>query len=201
VTETEAGTRPHADETRNRLLEAAATAFADRGFHGTSTRDIAAAAGLSPAAVYVHHRSKEDLLHQISLHGHQATLTLVRGAVATSDRPSAQLVAIVGAFAAYHARANTTARVVNYELAALSEEHLEEILQLRRAIAAEIHGVVERGLSEGAFDTPNPRMAATALLSLGIDIARWYRDEREWTPDDIAAYYAHLALRMVGAKD
>ena len=38
-----------------RLLEAAVAAFADRGFHGTTTRDIATAAGLSPAAVYVHH--------------------------------------------------------------------------------------------------------------------------------------------------
>ncbi|WP_342215837.1 TetR family transcriptional regulator [Nocardia cyriacigeorgica] len=52
-------TEPRGDATRARLLEAAAAAFADKGFNATTTRDIAAAAGMSPAAVYVHHRSKE----------------------------------------------------------------------------------------------------------------------------------------------
>ncbi|KAA1427834.1 TetR family transcriptional regulator [Nocardioides antri] len=200
MTGTAARTRPHADETRNRLMDAAAAAFAERGFHGTSTRDIAAAAGLSPAAVYVHHRSKEELLHQISLRGHVATLELMRHAIASTDDPTGQLIAVVRSFAAYHARANTSARVINYELAALSEDHLAEVLEIRRTITAELRGVVERGVASGAFDTANPRLAATALLSLGIDVARWYREEREWSPDDIGTQYADLALRMVGAQ-
>jgi AcrR family transcriptional regulator len=200
MTDGNGGTRRHADQTRNRLFDAAAAAFAERGFHGTSTRDIAAAAGMSPAAVYVHHRSKEELLHQISRRGHQATLDLVRTAAATTEDPAARLAEVVRSFAVYHAHANTSARVVNYELAALSEEHLAEILELRRAIATELRAVVERGVAAGVFDTPDPRMATTALLSLGIDIARWYRQERDWSPDDIGAYYADLALRMVGAE-
>jgi AcrR family transcriptional regulator len=186
-------------DARSRLVSAATAAFAERGYHATTTRDIAARAGMSPAAVYVHHRSKEELLHQISRRGHQATLDLVRTAAATTEDPAARLAEVVRSFAVYHAYANTSARVVNYELAALSEEHLAEILELRRAIAAELRGVVERGVAAGVFDTPDPRMATTALLSLGIDIARWYRQERDWSPDDIGAYYADLALRMVGA--
>ncbi|WGY02861.1 TetR/AcrR family transcriptional regulator [Nocardioides sp. QY071] len=199
MTDADTGIRPHANQTRSRLLDAALTAFAERGFHATSTRDIAAAAGMSPAAVYVHHRSKEELLHQISRRGHEATLELVRSATAGSEDPVTQLSEVVRAFAVHHAQANTEARVVNYELASLSEEHLAEILRLRREIAAELRGVVERGVAGGAFDTPDPRMATTALLSLGIDIARWYREERDWSPEDVGAYYAELALRMVGA--
>jgi AcrR family transcriptional regulator len=190
--------RTRADETRERIYHAAASAFAERGFHGTSTRDIAAAAGMSPAAVYVHHRSKEELLHHISLRGHQTTLDLVREAATSSDEPSGQLVAVVRAFAVHHARAHTSARVVNYELAALDEQHLPEILERRRQITAEIRGLVERGVAAGVFHTTNPRMTATALLSLGIDIARWYKEGGEWSPEDIGEFYAELALRMVG---
>jgi AcrR family transcriptional regulator len=47
------------DATRARLLDAAIAAFAEKGFNGTTTRDIAAAAGLNPAAVYVHHHCDE----------------------------------------------------------------------------------------------------------------------------------------------
>lgn len=198
MTSTEDGSR--ADQTRARLLDAAVTAFAERGFHGTSTRDIASAAGMSPAAVYVHHKSKEELLYLISRTGHERTLDLIRAAVATADDPAGQLAAAFRAFAVYHAEAHTIARIVNYELASLSEHHLREITVLRRAISGEIRALIERGVEAGVFDTPDPRMAAVTVVSLGIDIARWYRDEGVWTPEDVADYYVDLVLRMVGER-
>jgi AcrR family transcriptional regulator len=189
-----------AEETRARLLDAAVIAFSDKGFHGTTTRDIAAAAGMSPAAVYVHHSSKEELLHLIAWRGHVLTLDLVRQARASADDPADQLAAVTRTFAEHHARNHLSARVVNYELAALTEEHLAEVLELRRAITAEFRGVVETGVRAGVFDTPDAAMAATALLSLGIDITRWYRDDGPWSPTALADFYADLALRMVGAR-
>ena len=39
-----------------------------------------------------------------------------------------------------------------------------------------------------------------AALSLGIDLARWYRDGGTWTPESLADFYADLALRVVGAR-
>ena len=187
-----------AEGARSRLLAAAVEAFATRGFHGTTTRDIAAAAGMSPAALYVHHRSKEELLHQISRAGHEATLALVERAVASADEPVAQLARLVEDFVRHHAVAHTSARVVNYELAALSAPHLAEILELRHRIDLVVRDLVERGVAAGDFTTPDPVMTASALLSLGIDVARWYRDEGVWTPDDVATHYRRLALLMVG---
>ncbi len=184
---------------RDRLQAAAVAAFASKGFHGTTTRDIAAAAGMSPAALYVHHRSKEELLYLISREGHERTLALVREAARGTGDPRRRLRAVVHAFTAHHARGHTSARIVNYELAALSAEHLREIAALRRAIEQEMRDLVDAGVAAGAFTTPNPRMAALALLSLGIDVARWYRDEGEWSPEDVADYYSELALRIVGA--
>jgi AcrR family transcriptional regulator len=192
--------RSRAEATRERLLEAAVAAFAEKGFHGTTTRDIASAAGMSPAALYVHHKSKEELLYLISRSGHERTLALMREGIASSDDPAAQLQRVVHDFAVDHARGHTGARIVNYELAALSLEHLTEIRGIRQQIDQEIRGVVEAGVATGAFDTPDPRMAAVALLSLGIDIARWYSDEGGWTPEDIADRYAEMALRIVGAR-
>jgi AcrR family transcriptional regulator len=185
--------------TQARLLDAAVAAFAARGFHGTTTRDIAAAAGLSPAAVYVHHRSKEDLLHLISSRGHERTLRLVRDTVAAADGPVDRLAAFARTFAAHHARHHTTARIVNYELAALSEPHRAEVAAVRRAIEAEVRALVEDGVRAGVFDVPDPRMTTLALLSLGIDVSRWYDDDGALTPEEVGDHYAALALRMVGA--
>ncbi len=187
-------------DTRARLVEAAVESFATKGFHGTTTRDIASGAGMSPAALYVHHRSKEELLFQISREGHDRTLALVREAVASTPDLREQLLAVVRAFVVHHAEGHTRARIVNYELAALSPEHLAEIAATRRQIEQEMRDLVERGVEAGAFATSDPHMTSLALLSLGIDVARWYRDEGEWTPKQIADHYCELAVRIVGAS-
>ena len=188
-----------ATDARSRLVAAAVESFAAKGFRGTTTRDIASAAGMSPAALYVHHKSKEDLLYLISRTGHERTLQLVKDAVASSNDPVEQLLAVVRGFTVHHARGHTSARIVNYELAALSPEHLHEIVGIRRAIEEEMRRVVGSGVASAAFRTSNPRMTALALLSLGIDVARWYRDEGAWSPEEIADYYCEVALRIVGA--
>ncbi|MEV8508767.1 TetR/AcrR family transcriptional regulator [Actinoplanes sp. NPDC051475] len=189
-----------ADSTRARLLEAAVTAFAAKGYHATTTRDIAAAAGMSPAALYIHHKSKEELLYLIAATGNRAVLTAMRAIAAQSDDPVTQLHEMVHSLAVNHARDHTMARVINTQLEALTPEHLTEIRAIRRATTAEVLGVIERGVTTGAFDTPDPKIAATALLSLSMDIARWYRDEGRWTPEEIATRYAEMALRMLGAQ-
>ena len=190
-----------ASDARTRLARAALDAFASKGFHGTTTRDISTAAGMSPAALYVHHRSKEDLLFEVSRAGHERTLALVQASVARSDAPVEQLAAFVGDFVRDHAVVHTGARVINYELAALSEEHLAVVAAIRRDIDGVLRSVVERGVATGVFTTPDPHMTTLAILSLGIDVARWYRDEGRWSPDEVAEHYRLLALRMVGVAD
>ena len=187
------------DATRARLLEAATEAFAEKGFHGTTTRDIAAAAGMSPAALYVHHRSKEELLYLISRQGHEATLAIAREASKADASADETLRRFMHDFCLHHARHHTSARVVNYELAALSREHATEISGLRHQIEVKVREMVARGVDEGSFTTADPVMSAAALLSLGIDLARWYREGGRWTPEQIAEEYADLALRLVGA--
>ena len=67
-------------EAARRLLVAAVAAFAERGYHATTTRDIAGRAGMSPAALYIHYRTKEELLHRISRIGHEEALEILESA-------------------------------------------------------------------------------------------------------------------------
>lgn len=196
---TDAATDSPHESTRDRLLHAARTAFADKGFHGTTTRDIAAAAGLSPAGVYVHHRSKEAMLFEISLAGHTALADEVEGARASYDQAGEQLAQIVRIMVETHARENDMARVVNYELSALTPEHRALVDVQRRRIQDTLAAVIEVGALTGEFVADDPAMTATAISGMAIDVARWYRPERSWQPQDVAAQHAAMALRMVGA--
>jgi TetR/AcrR family transcriptional regulator len=53
------------EDRRRLLLKAAIESFAQKGFSGTKTKDIAAAAGVSEAILFRHFASKEDLYHAI----------------------------------------------------------------------------------------------------------------------------------------
>ncbi|WP_410876996.1 TetR family transcriptional regulator [Nocardia sp. A7] len=188
-----------AEATRTRLLESAVAAFAAKGYYGTTTRDIAAAAGMSPAALYMHHKSKEELLYVISRGGHEQILRLVVEAAAVDGTPAQRLYGLVHAFVSEHAGRPTVARILNYELAALSPEHLAEIRGIRRETENAVRALVAEGVRSGDFDIRDLKMAVVAVLSLGIDIARWYREGGDRSVVEVADQYADMALRIVGA--
>ena len=105
---------------RERLINAAIEAFAEKGFAGTTTRDIASRAGMSPAAVYVHHDSKESLLFTVSLDGHRSALDVITAAAGSSTDPIERLRSMVYDFSLWHADNSRVGRIVQYEYHALS---------------------------------------------------------------------------------
>jgi AcrR family transcriptional regulator len=83
-----------AADTRERLLRAAATVFAERGYDGTRVADIAAAAGVSNGALYAHFDSKAELLvSALRTHGRRQLADLF---AADPDRSVTDLLLIIG---------------------------------------------------------------------------------------------------------
>lgn len=202
-TEAETETGTWADITPDaarRLVIAAVEAFAERGYHATTTRDIAGRAGMSPAALYIHYKTKEELLYQISGIGHRLSRSLLQDAAKGGGSPADRLRGAVRAFVRWHAEHHTTGRVVQYELGALSAEHYAEIVGLRRQSEAAIRSIIRDGVKAGDFDVPDVSGTTLAVLSLCIDVARWFNPGGRRTPDEIGALYADLVLRMVGSR-
>ncbi len=184
-----------------RLLLAAVESFAARGYHATTTRDISARAGVSPGTLYVHFATKAEVLARISIDGHRSTLALVTSAVKRASNPPARITALVEAFVRWHAEHHVVARVVQYELTALPPETFAEVAALRRRIEALVRAEILAGVETGDFVVADVPSTARAILSLGIDVARWYGVGSRHRPDaaDLARGYADLALRMLGA--
>jgi AcrR family transcriptional regulator len=183
-----------------RLLEAAADAFADRGFHATTTRDIASKAGLSPAGVYVHFASKEDLLYALSRQGHESARDLLVAAASGGTTPTQSLGAIMSTFSRWHAEHFRVARIVQYEFQHLTPEHREAVLGLRKEIDAVLRDVVQAGVATGEFGVEDIPATTLALLSMAVDVARWYSPHIRRSPEEIGADYAELGLRLVRAR-
>ncbi|MFD0000089.1 TetR/AcrR family transcriptional regulator [Nocardia sp. NPDC127526] len=188
-------------EGRRRIFLAAIDAFAERGFHATTTRDIAARAGLSPAGLYVHFGSKEEVLHRISLSSVRLTQQVAQAAAATSGSAAHRLATTVANLAAWHAEHNAAVRVVLHHLTDLTPDHRTEVLAVQDAIHAILRDLVATGADQDEFALApaDPTTTAIALYSLCVDTARWYHPAHHRTPERIGADYAAVALRIVGA--
>jgi AcrR family transcriptional regulator len=183
-------------EVARRLLTSGVCCFADVGFHATTTRDITRAAGLSSAALYVHFPSKEHLLFEIARAAHTDSLESLRSAP-PAEHAAARLEELVTRFVTWHARHHVAARVSQHELAALSAEHYRVIVEIRRQTTEVFRTTVEWGIRDGLFAHTDVMRLVRAIMSLGIDLVRWYDLGGPDTPEELGTFYAHLALAMV----
>ncbi len=161
--------RATANGTLRKLHEAALIGFAERGYHGVSTRDLAAATGVRPSSVYAHVRAKEDLLLELMLLGHEEHNERLRKALleAGSD-PRDQLAALVRVHVRVHATYPLLTRVCNRELHALSQDNAERVMAVRDNSTQMIVDVIARGCEEGAFHCDDVWLAAAAIGALRL---------------------------------
>jgi AcrR family transcriptional regulator len=204
------GSRPEADAdlslwrdvsppSSQRLLLAALESFAELGFHGTTTRDIARRAQMSPAALYVHYPSKGALLFEISRAAHNAMLQEWRAAFAQEAlSPAERLANLIRAQVRFHATHHTAARVANYELHSLSAAQADFIVALRTEMGRVMREAVRLGIDSGEFRVSDLSATCVAIISLGVDTSRWFDPQGRLTPDEIGDLYAEFGLRLVG---
>jgi len=183
-----------------RILVAACDQFFRVGYHGTSTRDIAVAAGMSATALYAHYPSKEAMLFKLCILGTGSALETLRKAANPAFPPAQRLRSAVYAFAYWHAENHALARVAQWDLAALQPESFQVVAALRREIDQAMRLILVEGVEAGAFIVPNLTGATLAILSLCIDIVRWYPSRRINAPEEIASTYVALVEAMVVAR-
>jgi AcrR family transcriptional regulator len=85
-------------ETRSRLLEAAATVFAERGYSDSSLEEVAEKAGFSKGAVYSNFSSKEDLMWALLEDFFESRKREISEALADADDPEERAAAATRQF-------------------------------------------------------------------------------------------------------
>jgi AcrR family transcriptional regulator len=194
--------RPAAGGTRGRILLAGLGLFAEHGFHGTSIRDIAAGAAVQSASLYAHFPSKQAILAELVLAGHEEHHTrLVTALLDSGTDPRSRLAALVRAHVLAHTDYPMLAVVANDEMHALSPAAAAPAAAVRRRSEALLAEVLAMGRQQGVFDVVHLEATAAAIGGMGIRVATWYpAPEAGLNPSQLADVYALLALRMAGAR-
>ncbi|HEY6983256.1 TetR/AcrR family transcriptional regulator [Reyranella sp.] len=188
------------------IRTAAFRQFAERGYPVVTVRDIMKACGLTQGALYNHFRSKDELLHDI-IASTQAELERVcKQAIAEAgDDPRGQLAAFVRAYVVRHCRLRVEALVANREISWLDASRVSDIRRSRRAIRDVLVAILAAGLERDLFVLPKVdgredlKTVAMALLDQCTHVSMWYGPGGRLAEEQMAALYAEMALRSVGA--
>lgn len=181
------------------ILDAALEVFAEKGFHGSSIREVALRAGVSVAGLYHHFPAKRSLLERLIDETMDALIASTEEALAgVTDDPSAELRAAVSAHVRFHVHFQRQSFVGNTELRSLVSPARERVIRKRDRQRAFFDDIVGRGLKSGDFRSASPVEASRAIVTMCTAVATWYRPEGPLGPDELVERYCTLALLMVG---
>lgn len=190
------------DQKRNsvrKLLIAAIESFASKGFHGTTTRDIARAADMSPAALYVHFPSKREVLFKLTHAMATAMLEDLRRAATTETDPARKLCALVSSYARCNARMHTAVHAATYEFDVLSLDQQQVIVALRHQFNQIFIECLLAGRACGQFDFEDERVIRLSIMSLCISVATWFSPAGPLLPEELGSQYGEMVVRMIAA--
>jgi AcrR family transcriptional regulator len=155
--------------TRERILECAADLFAARGYHGTSTREIARRVGIRQPSLFHHFPTKRGILAELLERDLVPALERIRRHQQAT--PAARLYAYLLEDVAALVEAPFDVRGL-YNDAVLAAGGLEPQADLRRDLHREIHDLVADGIAAGEFRDVNPRFARRVITGMRLDTNR-----------------------------
>lgn len=162
---------------RDRMLRAAAHCFNQKGYSGTSLKDVAAMLGLTDAALYYYVRNKEELVYQCYVRAAQVARAAMEAAVAEGCTGLEQvrlyirnhIDSIVG---------DSGPLAIMSEIPSLTPEHRDEVLGLSRAHSRNFEAILERGIADGSIAACDVRMTGNAIMGALNWIPKWWHGDK-----------------------
>jgi len=181
--------RPY-DERLDHLLAQAARVFAERGYHSTTMRDLAAASGMSLAGMYYYVRGKEALLYLVQERCFSRVLEGARGALTGLDDPVERLQAFIRHHVTFFAHHMAEMKVLSHEANGLTGDSRRRVNAIKRRYVDLLEGLLKDVVPE---ERPVDRSAAAyALFGMMNWIYNWYDPAGEIDPQRLADLIARI---------
>lgn len=181
------------------MLAAGTVEFVERGFSSVSVTDIAKRAGMTPAAVYYHFPTKEDVLLALVGRTGDAIAELCAEAVEADAAPDA-VTALIDRFLAWLEVHGADARLY-YQSSQGATADVEALRreQRRRQVTAMLNGPLRA--ARGSMSATEQRVVAIALLVLFGEVTRLLSEGRPTRRhrDEVRAEAVDLGRRLARA--
>lgn len=163
---------------RRKLLAGAARLFRRKGFHATSTRDIAAAAGMKSGSPFYHFASKQALLFAVMQEGMRSALARQHQALQKAQLSEQDPRALLAVLIRNHMQVlvgpgSDFIPVMLYESRSLAPRQRAELALLRRRYEADWVPVLE-ALAQAGRLAADVRLSRLLIFGALNWAAQWY---------------------------
>ena len=158
---------------RDKILKAAATCFNQKGYSGTSLKDVSRHLGLTDAALYYYVKNKEELVYQCYLRAAELGREAMERGVAEGRNGLEQ----ARLYIRYHIEimvGDDGPVAIMSEIPSLKRSHRNDILEVSRRHSAGFEAILERGVKDGSIADCNVRMTGNAIMGSINWIPKWF---------------------------
>jgi AcrR family transcriptional regulator len=182
-----------------RIREVATVLFFERGYHGTTMREIGKRAGMKAASLYNHYPGKQDLFHRIVAETTRALVEEARARLAGCDDPEQRLRTLIDCHVRYHVDHRLAARVSEDQLNALDPPNRSDVVRLRDEYERLFKEILSEGQERAGWQVPDVAVVASGIATMCTQVAGWFREGDRLSAGDVARIYADFALSGVAS--
>jgi len=181
--------------TRADVVAAAGRLFANKGYHGTSMRDLGKELGLLGSSLYAHVDSKEDLLVDVVANGAVLFQASADDALALGGSARDRLDALIAGHVDVVLDNLDVARTFLNEARMLNGRHRAQVIDARDAYEEAFRQIIRQGRRDGSFRRDvDPKTGSIFILSILNAIERWYRPDGALSRNQLVARLNAFAL-------
>jgi AcrR family transcriptional regulator len=172
-------------EKREAVLHAAVRAFNEKGFGATSLDDVANALGVTKPTIYHYFASKDEILFECVRRGLDSIREAAEAVATHGGGGLERLRRLMLDYALIMTRdfGMCITRTADHEL---SPESRVRFRAMKREIDQTVRRVVEQGMADGTIAAGDPRLVTFTLAGALNWIARWYDENGQLAPQDVA---------------
>lgn len=180
--------------TRDDVLDAAAQVFRQKGFHGASMSDIAAAVNVQKASLYHHVSSKQEILLELLERALQILTVRISTVAGQNDPADKKLRQMIRVYLQLLAENADLSSVLLFEHRSLDKKSHTRHVPQRDKFEALWRDVLNDGVRAKVFDMKDIGLTVRALMGVMNWTLTWYHPGGGKAIDQIADEYADLIL-------
>ena len=188
--------RPVTFERKNEIIEMATELFKEKGYSGTSMRDIAAKVGVEAPSLYSHYENKEAILQNICFTMAHKFLDSFEEINSERDETYVeQLQQVIRKHVLLITSNLSQVAVFWNEWRYMTEPYFNDFVKMQRTYERGIKEIIDRGISAGQFKKVNSTFTTMAILSSLNGIQKWHN--YTISPEEMATSFADLFIKGI----
>lgn len=187
------------------LVASAVPLFIRKGYHQTTTREIAAAVGWSIGSLYEYVKSKEDILYLVCDAIHSEMEAALRSDLREDGAARATLEAAVASYITTCDRMQDSILLIYKETSSLPQPARRYVLENESRITAVFQEILERGRADGSLQLDSAKSAALMAHNIVVLGHMWafrrWGLAKSYKLRDYIQMQTSLILSEMGAND